>query len=338
MVIVMSPDATETQITRVIKYIEDRDFTADVSRGEERTVIGILEDPTPLRNLPVEALPGVEKIVSVGHPFKLVTRAFKPEDTIVDISHVPIGATNIVIIAGPCAVESEKQMRDTAQFVRKLGVTILRGGAFKPRTSPHTFRGLGEEGLRILAATKKETGLPVVTEVMSSEQIKLVSRYADMLQVGTRNMQNFQLLQEIGETSKPVLLKRGMSATIEEWLLAAEYILRSGNYNVVLCERGIRTFETYTRNTLDLSAIPLVKKISHLPIIVDPSHATGRRDLIIPMSRAAIAAGADGLLLEVHPNPEEALSDGSQSLSFSEFKELMNQITKIAKAVNRPLC
>jgi len=285
----------------------------------------------------VEKMKGVERLVSDTKPFKLSSREFREEDTVVKVGKTEIGSKTLTVIAGPCAVESKQQTLKVAEFVKKNGATILRGGAFKPRTSPYSFQGLGEEGLKILAEARKKTGLSIVTEVMEPRYVKLVAKYADVVQIGARNMQNFPLLFEVGKCGKPVLLKRGMSATIEDLLLAADYVMSKGNEDVILCERGIRTFETATRNTLDISAVPIVKKLSHLPIIVDPSHATGRRDLIVPMAKAGIAAGADGIMVEVHSNPDKALCDGSQSLTLDGFSELMSEIKTISRAVGRRL-
>jgi 3-deoxy-7-phosphoheptulonate synthase len=282
-----------------------------------------------------EALPGVLEVIPVSHPYKLVSREFHPADTIVSVGGVPVGGARIVVIAGPCAVESLEQTLTIARDVKARGADLLRGGAYKPRTSPYAFQGLGEEGLRILAVAREETGLPVVTEVLDTAHVEVVAAYADCLQIGARNMQNFELLKKAGKAGKPVLLKRGMSATLEEFLLAAEYVLAEGNPNVVLCERGIRTFTDFTRNTLDLSVVPAVERLSHLPIVVDPSHGTGRRDKVVPMSRASIAAGADGIVVEVHHKPAEALSDGPQALTPDMFGELMSQIRPIAAAVGR---
>ncbi len=329
MVITMSNDATPEQINHVIERIRECGFREHVSRGAEKTVIGVV-GITGRRN-EIEALraaPGVESVTPITQPFKLVSRQMKPERTVVDVSGICIGGGGVVVMAGPCSVEDRDQLLQTARAVRAAGATMLRGGAYKPRTSPYDFQGLGVGALQLLKEAREETGLPVVTEVMSTEDVELVSEYADMLQVGARNMQNFSLLRRLASTSRPILLKRGPSATIKEWLLAAEYLLAGGHRNVVLCERGIKTFETETRNTLDLSAIALVKELSHLPVIADPSHGTGRRRLIAPMARAAIAAGADGLLIEVHPCPERALSDGPQSLTFDEFEDMMRGLSR----------
>jgi 3-deoxy-7-phosphoheptulonate synthase len=285
----------------------------------------------------LELLPGVEQVIPISKPYKLASREFHPQDTIVKVKDIAIGGNEIVIMAGPCAVENEEQLLTTAQAVKAAGANVLRGGAFKPRTSPYQFRGLGERGLKMLANAGKETGMPTITEVMTPNDIELVAEYADILQIGARNMQNFILLDEVGKFKKPVMLKRGLSSTIQEWLLAAEYILAQGNEQLILCERGIRTFETYTRNTMDVSAIPVIKKVSHLPIIADPSHATGKWYLVAPLALAAVAAGANGLIIEVHPNPDQALADGPQSLTFDNFRRLMSQLTPIAQAMNKKL-
>jgi len=337
MIVVMKTGSSQDEISRVTRRIEDVGLKAHISTGTEHTVIGVLGKVfTELRDA-LELLPGVEQVLLVSKPYKLASREFHPRDTIVEANGVAIGGNEIVVMAGPCAVESEEQLLATAQAVKAAGATVLRGGAFKPRTSPYDFRGLGETGLKILAAVGKENKMPVITEVMSPDQVDLVAKYADILQIGARNMQNFILLDEVGKTKKPVLLKRGLSSTIQEWLLAAEYILAQENEQVILCERGIRTFETYTRNTMDISSIPIIEKVSHLPIIADPSHATGKWYLVPPLAVAAVAAGADGLLIEVHPNPDLALADGPQSLNFDSFRLLMSQLLPIAKARNRKL-
>lgn len=333
----MEPGATPEEQQRVMARLEREGFKVHLSRGVERVVIGAIGDKTRLKAETLAAMPGVEKVVPVLHPYKLAGRDFHPEDTIVPVGDLLIGGDQIQIIAGPCAVESREQLLETAMAVKDAGATMLRGGAFKPRSSPYTFQGLALKGLEYLAEAREVTGLPVVTEITDSSLIKEMAAAADVLQIGSRNMQNFALLQAVGRVQKPVLLKRGLSATIEEWLLAAEYILAEGNDKVILCERGIRTFETYTRNTLDLSAVPAIKHLSHLPILVDPSHGTGRRNMITPMARAALAAGADGLLIEVHPNPQEALSDGPQSLTPREFARMMEEIRSIITAVGRKM-
>jgi 3-deoxy-7-phosphoheptulonate synthase len=335
MIIVMSSKADEAAIRNVIAKVNEAGLTVHVSQGSLRTIIGVIGDKSVIAELPVAAMEGVEKTISVTDSYKLVSREFKQEDTIVNVGGVTIGGSNLVVMAGPCAVESREQLLLSARIVKKAGAQFLRGGAYKPRTSPYSFQGMEEKGLELLAEAREETGLKIVTEVVDVQSVPVVGAYADMFQIGARNMQNFQLLKAVGKTGRPVLLKRGLSATLDEWLNAAEYILSEGNYNVVLCERGIRTFETYTRNTLDLSAVAAVKNISHLPIIVDPSHGTGLWKLVQPMSRAAIAAGADGLIVEVHPNPAEALSDGAQSLTPQNFGNLMNEIDKIATVMGK---
>jgi len=335
VLIVMDRSATGEDVGRVVRAAERLGLKAHPIPGAQRTAIGLTGNKGAIGPAAFENLPGVFEVIRVSHPYKLVSREFHPEDTIVSVGGVEIGGGRIVVMAGPCAVETPEQTIAVAREVKRLGAEVLRGGAFKPRTSPYSFQGLGEEGLAILAAARKETGLPVVTEVLDTGSIDLVARYADGLQIGARNMQNFELLKRAGRTGKPVLLKRGMSATLEEFLLAAEYVLAEGNPNVVLCERGVRTFAEHTRNTLDLSVVPAVERLSHLPIVVDPSHGTGRRDQVIPMSCAAVAAGADGLIVEVHGKPEEALSDGPQALTPALFGELMGRIRPIAAAVGR---
>lgn len=335
MIIVLRPDATKKQIDHLIEKVKKLGLKPMVSKGVERTIIGVIGEEDVLRVQPLEAFPGVEKVMPILKPYKLVSREFKPENSIVDVEGVKIGGKKIVIMAGPCSVENFDMLLDIGKKVKKAGASILRGGAFKPRTSPYSFQGLGEEGLKFLRDVKKETGLKIVTEVMDTRDVWMVEKYADILQVGARNMQNFNLLKEVGLSKKPVLLKRGMSATVKEFLMSAEYILAAGNFNCILCERGIRTFEDATRFTLDLNAVPLIKQLSHLPVIVDPSHGTGKWDLVDPMARAAIASGADGLIVEVHPNPEEALSDGEESLMPYRFDAMMKGLKTIAKAINR---
>lgn len=337
MIVVMEPGATEEQIRRVVEKLQSMGFSIHLSRGVEKTVIGAVGERRAEAAQAIEAMPGVEKVVPILHPFKLAGSQFKPERTQVKVGNVVFGGEKVVVIAGPCAVESREQLITVAKAVKKAGADMLRGGAFKPRTSPYSFQGLEEEGLKLLAEAREETGLPFVTEVVNPRDIELVASYADMLQIGARNMQNFTLLREVGACGKPVLLKRGLAATIEEWLMAAEYIISAGNWNVVLCERGIRTFETFTRNTLDVSAVPAVKSLSHLPIIADPSHATGKSKLVTAVSLGAVAAGADGLLIEVHPCPSEALSDGPQSITPEEFDSLMAQLRPVTTAVGRRL-
>jgi 3-deoxy-7-phosphoheptulonate synthase len=337
MIVVMKAGSNEKEIARVIKRIEAVGLTPHLSEGIQHTVIGVLGQVFPELRDSLELLPGVEQVIPVTRPYKLASREFHPLDTIVEVDNVTIGSGEIVIMAGPCAIESEEQLFVTAHAVRAAGATVLRGGAFKPRTSPYQFRGLGESALKMLAQAGKETGMPIITEVMSADYVDLVAQYADILQIGARNMQNFVLLDEVGKIRKPVLLKRGPACTIQEWLLAAEYILAQGNDQVILCERGIKTFETYTRNTMDVSSIPIIEKVSHLPIIADPSHAAGKWYLVPPLALAAVAAGADGLLIEVHPNPDLALADGPQSLTFDNFRLLMSQLLPLAKAFNRAI-
>lgn len=337
MLIVMSPKATVKEVSQVLKTIEELGLKPHLVKTEERTTIGIVGNESKVTESTFEKLGGVEKIIPFAQPFKLVSREFKKEDTKVVVGDITIGGNEVIVMAGPCAVESQEQVLEAAQAVKQAGAKILRGGAFKPRTSPYSFQGLGEEGLKILRAAKDETGLAIVTEVMTPAQVPLVSEYADILQVGARSIQNFALLEAVGKSNKPVLLKRGMMSSLEELLMSAEYILSNGNYQVILCERGIRTFEKYTRNTLDISAVPLIKRLSHLPIIIDPSHSTGDAQLVGAVSKAGIAAGADGLLIEVHPHPEKALSDGAQSLAPNQFKALMKELISIAQAVGRTL-
>lgn len=337
MIVAMKKDCGEKEIANVLARISDAGLKGHLSRGMERIIIGVVGiDPVfPDLKETLELMPGVEDVVPITKPYKLCSREFQPEDTIIKVGGVSIGGDELVVMAGPCAVETEEQVISTAKAVKAAGANVLRGGAFKPSTSPYHFRGLGEEGLKLLAEAKRETGLPLVTEVLAPDDVELVVGYADILQVGARNMQNFSLLDEVGKAKKPVLLKRGMSATIREWLLAVEYILAQGNRQVILCERGVRTFEDYTRNTMDISAIPIVHKLSHLPIIADPSHGTGKWYLVRPLALAAVAAGADGLMIEVHPTPDTALKDGAQSLTFEHFEELMTQLAPVAKAVGR---
>ncbi|MDP2945512.1 MAG: 3-deoxy-7-phosphoheptulonate synthase [Atribacterota bacterium] len=335
MIIVMNGKTDDADVEKVIQKLHEMGHKVHISRGERRIILGVIGDVENLTSVPFYAFNGVEEIIRIVKPYKLASREFKSFDTTVKVKDVVIGSKEVVVMAGPCVVENEKQIFETAQQVKAAGAKILRGGAFKPRTSPYSFQGLGEEGLKLLAQAGEETGLAVVTEVMSVNQIELVGKYTDIFQVGARNMQNFVLLQELGKTKKPILLKRGMSATIEELLLSAEHILSQGNYEVILCERGIRTFENYTRNTLDLSVVPALKELSHLPVIVDPSHATGRWRLVNPMSKAAIAAGADGLLIEVHPDPKSSLSDGAQTLRLDTFTQLMKELRPVVQAVGR---
>jgi 3-deoxy-7-phosphoheptulonate synthase len=333
----MDRSATEEDVRRVVSAIEAHDLVPHPIPGELRTAIGVTGNKGAVDPAAFENLPGVLEVIPVSHPYKLVSREFHPGDTVVSIGGVPVGGKRVVVIAGPCAVESLEQTLTIARAVKARGADMLRGGAYKPRSSPYSFQGLGEKGLDILAAAREETGLPVVTEVLDTASVDIVAKKADCLQIGARNMQNFELLKMVGRTNKPILLKRGMSATLEEFLLAAEYVMAEGNPNVILCERGVRTFSDFTRNTLDLSIIPAVERISHLPILVDPSHGTGKRNKVIPMSRASIAAGADGIAVEVHHKPEEAWSDGPQALTPEMFEDLMRQLKPIAEAVGRSL-
>ncbi len=338
MIIVMKGTATEDDLQRVIGTIEELGYQSHTIRGTQRSVIGAVGDErgkTRLQSL--EALPGVESVVPILQPFKLASREFKPTPTVVKVRDVEIGGNRVVVMAGPCSVESEDQILEIAKAVKEAGASMLRGGAFKPRTSPYAFQGLGEEGLRLLAAARAETGLAIVTEVLKPEDVDLVAGIADMIQIGARNVQNFALLKRVGEAGKPVLLKRGMATTIQEFLMAAEYVLSEGNYDLVLCERGIRTFETATRFTLDLNAVPVIKKLSHLPVVVDPSHGTGHWEFVTPMAKAAVACGADGLMVEVHMRPEVAMSDGVQSLKPATFRRLMQEVAPFVQAAGRRL-
>ncbi|GAB4416920.1 MAG: 3-deoxy-7-phosphoheptulonate synthase [Thermodesulfovibrionales bacterium] len=339
-IIVLKPDATEEAIRHILKKLESRGLKASVSKGTERTIIGVIGDTSKITEEEEDAIrvmTGVENVMRILKPYKLASREFRHDNTLIDVSGRLIGDKKIHVIAGPCAVENRTQMMTIAERVKEAGATFIRGGAYKPRTSPYSFQGLGEEGLRYLAEARDKTGLPVVTEIMDPRDMEVIVKYADVIQIGARNMQNFRLLLEVGSVKKPVLLKRGLSATIKEWLMSAEYIMSQGNHQVILCERGIRTFETATRNTLDLSAVPLLKQLTHLPVVVDPSHGVGKWDLVAPMAKAAVAAGADGLLIEVHPNPEEAMSDGEQSLKPDAFKKLMEELKPIARAVGREI-
>ena len=337
MIIVMSPNSTQENLARVQEKVEQAGLRCHLSTGEDRTIVGVIGDKKKIANLEMNMMEGVEKTVRITEKYKLVSRDFQPEDTVVDAGGVKIGGKDLVIMAGPCAVENVEQLRESAKCVKESGAKFLRGGAFKPRTSPYDFQGLAEKGLELLRKVADEEGLKVVTEIVDRDDVELVGTYADVYQVGARNMQNFQLLKALGKAKKPVMLKRGLSATISEWLNAAEYILAGGNENVILCERGIRTYETFTRNTLDLSAVAAVKELSHLPILVDPSHGTGRWQMVRPMARAAIAAGADGLIIEVHPHPEAALSDGDQSLTPKNFHRLMEELSGIAKLMGKTI-
>ena len=335
MIIVMKKGSSAKQVSSVVARVETLGYRVHLSEGEERTIIGVIGDDRPIDRTHFEMLDGVEKTVPILKPFKMASRDMHPQDTIVSLNGVKIGGPQIIIMAGPCSVETREQIIETAIAVKEAGAQALRGGAFKPRSSPYSFQGLGEEGLELLAEARQITGLPIVTEVMSPEQVPLVMRYADLLQIGARNMQNYALLQAVGKANHPVLLKRGMMSTIEELLMSAEYILSNGNSRVILCERGIRTFEKYTRNTTDINAIPVLKEVSHLPVVLDPSHGTGKWEYVTAVARAGIAAGADGLIVEVHPHPEEAWSDGAQSLKPEKFADLVKQARRIAAGVDR---
>ncbi len=335
MIVVMNHGAGEDDVARVTDKLKDMGYGVHLSSGENRTIIGVIGQRREEAAQTLEAMPEVEQVVFVTRPFKLAGREFHPDDTVIDLDKASIGGNELIFMAGPCAIEGEEQLLEAARAVKEAGARVFRGGAFKPRTSPYSFQGLEREGLQYLNQVRDETGLLIVTEVMDQFTVGEVAECADIIQVGARNMQNYYLLRELGKIRKPVLLKRGLSATIEEWLMAAEYILNGGNYQVILCERGIRTFEPYTRNTLDLSAVPLVKQLSHLPVIIDPSHGTGHSNLVPAMSKAAVAAGADGLMIEVHPNPQEALSDGPQSLTPQQFRQLINELKGVALSVGR---
>ena len=337
MIIVLKPGTSAEEREYVVNKIKDAGLSPHLLIGEERTVIAVIGDERALQKQPLSALPGVEKALPILSPYKLVSREFKKEDTVIDVNGVKIGGRRVVAMAGPCSVEKNDLLTAIAQEVKAAGASILRGGAFKPRTSPYSFQGLGEEGLEYLTEAKQKTGLPIITEIMDPRDLPLMIKHADILQIGARNMQNFRLLAEVGSCKKPVMLKRGLSATIKEFLLSAEYILSGGNHNVMLCERGIRTFETQTRNTLDLSAVPVLKQLTHLPVIVDPSHAVGKTHLVAPMAKAAVAAGADGLMIEVHSNPAEAFCDGDQAMLPHDFKDLLVDLRRIAAAVGREM-
>jgi len=338
MIIVLRPEASEEQVNHIVDKVKKLGLTPHVSKGTERTIIGVIGPEDVLRVTPLEVFPGVEKVIPVLAPYKLVSREFKNEASVINLGKgISIGGKKIAVMAGPCAIENEDTLRSIAVVIKKAGAAILRGGAFKPRTSPYSFQGLGEAGLKILKNIGDELGLVTVSEVMDTRDVELMTRYVDVLQIGARNMQNFNLLKEVGMTKKPVVLKRGLSSTIKELLMSAEYILSGGNFNVILCERGIRTFEDSTRNTLDISAVPVIKQLSHLPVIVDPSHAAGKWGLVSPLSKAGIAVGADGLIIEVHTSPEDALSDGVQSLLPSNFNELMQGLKNIAKVLGREI-
>jgi 3-deoxy-7-phosphoheptulonate synthase len=337
MVIVMKEPIRQEDIDAIVEKLHSVGAEAHISRGQYKTLIGVIGDRETVMQIPFEAYTAVEAVVPIMKPYKMVSREFKPEPWVIRVGGTEIGPRTFTVIAGPCSVESEEQILEAARMAKLAGATLFRGGAYKPRSSPYAFQGLGEEGLKMLAKAREETGLPVVTEVLDTRDVETVAQYADILQVGTRNMQNFLLLRELGLIRKPVLLKRGMSSTIEEWLMAAEYIAKEGNHDIILCERGIRTFETATRNTLDISAVPVLKALTHLPVMVDPSHATGRRDLVEPLSRAALAVGADGVMVEIHPDPAQALCDGPQSLNLKEFSEMMNVLKGVCKAFNREM-
>jgi 3-deoxy-7-phosphoheptulonate synthase len=339
-IIVLKPGTTKEELNRIVKKLEHRGLKTNISKGTERTIVGVIGDTSKIteeEENAIRLMPGIEDVMRILKPYKLASRDFKAKDTTINVRGNIIGGKKIIVIAGPCAVENKTMLMAIAEKVKNGGATFIRGGAFKPRTSPYSFQGLGEEGLKYLSDVRKKTGLPVVTELMDPRDMKTILKYADIIQIGARNMQNFRLLLEVGTCNKPVLVKRGLSATIKEWLMAAEYIMSKGNQNVILCERGIRTFETSTRNTLDLSAVPVLKQLTHLPVIVDPSHAVGKLAFVAPMAKAAVAAGTDGLLIEVHTNPEEALSDGEQSLKPDEFKKLMKELKPIAAAVGREI-
>jgi len=335
MIIILKQGASTQEIADVVARVEELGFRTHLSQGEERTIIGVIGDERRLDPTAFELLPGVDHCVPILRPFKLASRDLRPENTVIRLDGVRIGGEEVVIAAGPCAVESREQILETAWAVKEAGARILRGGAFKPRTSPYSFQGLGQEGLELLAEAREATGLPIVTEVIAPHDVPLVAEYADILQIGARQMQNFSLLHAAGESGRPVLLKRGIMSTMEELLMSAEYILTHGNYRVMICERGIRTFETYTRNTLDINAVPMLKELTHLPVLVDPSHGTGQWRLVPAAARAAVAAGADGLLIEVHPHPDQALSDGSQSLKPETFQRLVLEVRRVAEAVGR---
>lgn len=335
MIIIMKPDATEEHLQSLTERLEGLGIKVHISKGVDRTVVGAIGDTTILREEPIEVFPGVDMVQPIMEPFKLASREVHPENTVIEVGPITIGGERIHVMAGPCSVEGREVLLETARECQAAGATILRGGAFKPRTSPYSFQGLGEEGLQFLAEAREATGMLIITECMDARDAELIYRYTDIIQIGARSMQNFTLLKEIGALDKPVMLKRGMSATVKDLLMSAEYILAQGNHRVMLCERGIRTFETATRNTLDLSAVPVIKALSHLPVVVDPSHGVGVWDYVAPMAKGAVAVGADVLMIEVHPRPEEAKSDGAQALVPSRFKDLMNEMRAIAQAVGR---
>jgi 3-deoxy-7-phosphoheptulonate synthase len=339
-IIVLKQGATEEEIRHIVKKLESRDLKANVSQGTERTIIGVIGDTSKVSEEEEDAIraaAGVESVVRIVKPYKLASREFRKENTEIDVKGTVIGGSRIPVMAGPCAVENKTILTSIAEKVKSSGASFLRGGAYKPRTSPYSFQGLGEEGLKYLAEASEKTGLPIITEIMDPRDLDVIVKYADIIQIGARNMQNFRLLLEVGSARKPVLLKRGLSSTIKEWLMSAEYIMSRGNHEVMLCERGIRTFETATRNTLDLSAVPVLKQLTHLPVVVDPSHGVGKWDLVSPMAKAAVAAGADALIIEVHTNPEEAMSDGEQSLRPDNFRQLMEELKPVAASVGREI-
>lgn len=337
MIVVMNPNAKQEAIDKVVRRLEGEGVETHLSTGKNRTIIGIIGDKSRVKNLPLEAMEDVEKVVHIQEPYKLANKEYHPEPTIIEVGNVKIGGDHFVMMSGPCSIESREQLFQAAEVVKNSGAQFLRGGAFKPRTSPYSFQGMGEEGLKLLREAGEQFGLYTVTEVMDTENLDLVVEYADVLQIGARNMQNFRLLKEVGKTNKPVLLKRGLSSNIEEWLMSAEYIMSEGNRNVILCERGIRTFETYTRFTLDLSAVAVAKELTHLPIIVDPSHAAGKWKFVTPLARAGVAVGADGLIVEMHPNPEVALSDGPQALTFANYDKMMDEVKQVLPIVNKTM-
>ena len=337
MIVVMAPGTAQSDLDNIRVRIEDRGLKAQINTGAERTVIGVMGSIPPDFKDEMELMNGVDEVIIISKPYKLASKEFHPDDTIIKVGDAVIGGPKPVIMAGPCSVEDEEQMVSTAKAVKAAGATVLRGGAFKPRTSPYSFRGMGEEGLKLLQLAKQETGLPIITEVMATADVETVAKYADILQIGARNMQNYNLLDEVGLIGKPVMVKRGLAASYEEWLLAAEYVMAGGNEQVILCERGVRGFETFTRFTLDVAAVPVIKRLSHLPIVADPSHSTGKWYLVTPVALASVAAGAHGLLIEVHPNPDQAKCDGPQSLTFENFDILMEQVNAIASVRKQPV-
>ncbi|MCH2500952.1 MAG: 3-deoxy-7-phosphoheptulonate synthase [Dehalococcoidia bacterium] len=337
MIVVMAPGAAQPDLDNIRVRIEDRGLRAQINTGAERTVIGVMGSIPPDFKDEMELMNGVDEVIIISKPYKLASKEFHPDDTIIKVGDAVIGGPKPVIMAGPCSVEDEEQMVSTAKAVKAAGATVLRGGAFKPRTSPYSFRGMGEDGLKLLQLAKQETGLPIITEVMATADVETVAKYADILQIGARNMQNYNLLDEVGLIGKPVMVKRGLAASYEEWLLAAEYVMAGGNEQVILCERGVRGFETFTRFTLDVAAVPVIKRLSHLPIVADPSHSTGKWYLVTPVALASVAAGAHGLLIEVHPNPDQAKCDGPQSLTFENFDILMDQVNAIASVRKQPV-